>query len=99
MNIGPSSNMRRRIMLAGLLSLLCSLAFAQGVDTHLVDAVALYNTRNYAQSRTLLQTLSKAAPDNDAVWYYLGLDEAMLGNADAAISHLRKAVELDPHNY
>ena len=91
--------MRRRILLAGLLSLLCTLAFAQGVENQLVDAVALYNNRNFAQSRTLLQTLSKAAPDNDAVWYYLGLDEAMLGNADAAISHLRKAVDLDPHNY
>ena len=99
MNIGQSSNMRRRILLAGLLSLLCTLAFAQGVENQLVDAVALYNNRNFAQSRTLLQTLSKAAPDNDAVWYYLGLDEAMLGNADAAVSHLRKAVDLDPHNY
>jgi tetratricopeptide (TPR) repeat protein len=91
--------MRRRILLAGLLLLLGTLAFAQGVENQLMDAVALYNNRNYAQSRTLLQTLSKAAPDNDAVWYYLGLDEAMLGNADAAISNLRKAVELDPHNY
>ena len=99
MNIGKSTNMRRRIMLAGLLCLLCALASAQGIENQLVDAVALFNNRNYAQSRTLLQTLSKAAPDNDAVWYYLGLDEAMLGNADAAISHLRKAVELDPHNY
>ena len=99
MNIGQSTNMRRRILLAVLLCLLGPLAFAQGVENQLVDAVALYNNRNFAQSRTLLQTLSKAAPDNDAVWYYLGLDEAMLGNADAAISHLRKAVELDPHNY
>ena len=86
-------------MLAGLLFLLGTLAFAQSVENQLMDAVALYNNRAYTQSRTLLQTLSKAAPDNDAVWYYLGLDEAMLGNADAAVSHLRKAVELDPHNY
>ena len=85
--------------MAGLFLLLGTFAFGQTVDNQLVDAVALYNNRNFAQSRTLLQTLSKAAPDNDAVWYYLGLDEAMLGNADAAISHLRKAVELDPHNY
>ena len=99
MNNGQSTNMRRRILLAGLLFLLGSLAFAQNVENQLMDAVALYNNRNFAQSRTLLQTLSKAAPDNDAVWYYLGLDEAMLGNADAAISHLRKAAELDPHNY
>ena len=99
MNNGQSTNMRRRILLAGLLILLSSLAFAQNVENQLMDAVALYNNRNFAQSRTLLQTLSKAAPDNDAVWYYLGLDEAMLGNADAAASHFRKAVELDPHNY
>ena len=99
MNIGQSTNMRRRILLAGLLFLLSVLASAQGIENQLVDAVALYNNRNYAQSRTLLQTLSKAAPDNDAVWYYLGLNEALLGNADAFISHLRKAVELDPHNY
>ena len=91
--------MRRRIILGGLLFLLSSLAFAQSVENQLMDAVALYNNRAFTQSRTLLQTLSKAAPDNDAVWYYLGLDEAMLGNADAAISHLRKAVDLDPHNY
>ena len=91
--------MRRRLLLTGLLWLLGTFAFAQNVESQLVDAVALYNNRAFGQSRTLLQTLSKAAPDNDAVWYYLGLDEAMLGNADAAISHLRKAVELDPHNY
>ena len=91
--------MRRRLLLTGLLFLLGTFAFAQNVESQLMDAVALYNNRDFAQSRTLLQTLSKAAPDNDAVWYYLGLDEAMLGDADAAISHLRKAVELDPHNY
>ena len=91
--------MRRRLLLTGLLFLLGTIAFAQNVDSQLMDAVALYNNRAFAQSRSLLQTLSKAAPDNDAVWYYLGLDEAMLGNADAAVSSLRKAVELDPHNY
>ena len=84
--------MRRRLLLTGLLFLLGTIAFAQNVESQLTDAVALYNNRAFAQSRTLLQTLSKAAPDNDAVWYYLGLDEAMLGNADAAISSLRKAV-------
>ena len=89
----------RRTILTALLLLAGTFAWAQSVENQLVDAVALYNNRAYAKSRTLLQTLSKAAPENDAVQYYLGLDEAMLGNADAAIAHLRKAVELDPHNY
>ena len=99
MNIGQSTKMRRRILVAGLFLLLGTFAFGQTIENQLVDAVALYNNRNFAQSRTLLQTLSKAAPENDAVWYYLGLDEAMLGNTETAVSYLRKAVELDPHNY
>ena len=45
MNNGQSSNMRRRILLAGLLILLSSLAFAQNVENQLMDAVALYNNR------------------------------------------------------
>lgn len=90
---------RRRTILAALLWLAGTLAFAQGVDSQLMDAVALYNNRDYAKSRTLLQPLAQAAPDNDAVQYYLGLDEAMLGRTEAAITHLRRAVELDPHNY
>ena len=89
----------RRTILSAILLLTTVLSFAQNVESALVDAVALYNNRSYNQSRTLLQTLSKAAPDNDAVQYYLGLNEAMLGNAEAAVSHLRKAVDLDPHNY
>ena len=91
--------MMKKTILSAILLLTTVFSFAQNVESALVDAVALYNNRAYTQSRTLLQTLSKAAPDNDAVQYYLGLDEAMLGNADAAIAHLRKAVELDPHNY
>ena len=91
--------MIRRMMLAGFLLLFGAAASAQSVESRLVDAVSLYNNRAYAQSRTLLQELAKAEPGNDAVWYYLGLDEAMLGDTDAATAHLRKAVELDPHNY
>ena len=89
----------RRMILTGLLLVMSACAFAQGVENQLVDAVSLYNERSYSKSLALLQTLSKAAPDNDAVHYYMGLDEAMLGHLDAAIGHIRKAVDLDPHNY
>ena len=97
--IAKQMSMMRRIILVGLLLLPAFFASAQSVENQLVDAVALYNNRSYAEARTLLGTLSKAAPDNDAVHYYLGLSEAMLDHADAAVTHLRKAVELDPHNY
>ena len=89
----------KRMILTGLLLVMSACAFAQGIENQLVDAVSLYNDRAYSKSLALLQTLSKAAPENDAVHYYMGLDEAMLGHVDAAIGHIRKAVELDPHNY
>ena len=89
----------RRFFLTGILLVISACAFAQGIENQLVDAVSLYNARSYSKSLALLQTLSKAAPDNDAIHYYMGLDEAMLGHVDAAVGHLRKAVELDPHNY
>ena len=89
----------RRITVTAVLLALCTFAFAQGIDNQLVDAVALYNNRDWSASRTLLRTLAKADPRNDAVQYYLALDEAMLGQADAALEHMKKAVELDPHNY
>ncbi len=89
----------RRLFLTGILLVITACAFAQGIENQLVDAVSLYNARSYSKSLSLLQTLSKAAPDNDAIHYYMGLDEAMLGHVEAAIGHLRKAVELDPHNY
>lgn len=86
-------------MLAALLLLLGTVAFAQQADGPLVEAVALYNNRAYAQSRSLLQSLARMEPGNDAVQYYLGLNEAMLGRTDEAIACLGRAVELDPHNY
>lgn len=89
----------KRTVLTGLLLLLACAGFSQNIDSKLVDAVALYNGGAFAKSRDALRNLSRTAPENDAVWYYLGLSEAMLGQADEAVSHLRKAVELDPHNY
>ena len=73
--IAKQMSMMRRIILVGLLLLPAFFASAQSVENQLVDAVALYNNRSYAEARTLLGTLSKAAPDNDAVHYYLSCCE------------------------
>lgn len=89
----------KRFLLTGLLLLLGASAFAQDIESQLVDAVSLYNNRSFSKSRELLRSLAKADPANDAVQFYLGLNEAMLGHSEEAVAHLRKAVELDPHNY
>lgn len=73
--------------------------FAQGIDNIMLDAVALYQEQQYKAARDKLQTLSQAAPGNDAVWYYLSLCEAQLGEMSPAIAHMAKAASIDQGNY
>ena len=91
-------------MKAWLLSviLLCLTAIgaaAQSVEANLVDAVQLYSDGKIKQARELLKTLSAAAPDNDAVWYYLALTEGASKELDASLSAMEKAVALDSTNF
>ncbi len=72
---------------------------AQSVDANLVEAVQLYSDGKIKQARELLTTLSVAAPDNDAVWYYLSLTETLSNELDKAEEHLEKAIQLDNSNY
>lgn len=74
-------------------------AMAQGIDNLMLDALALYQNGQFKDAKKQLQDLSKAAPGNDAVWYYLALTEVQLGEASAAINHMSKAAELDAGNY
>ena len=72
---------------------------AQEVEANLVDAVKLYSGGQYKQAQRLLETLSAAAPQDDAVWYYLALTENALQQPDKAEEHLQKAVALDGGNF
>lgn len=74
-------------------------AAAQSVEANLVDAVQLYSDGKIKQARELLQSLSVAAPDNDAVWYYLAHTQAAANELDQAEASLEKAVSLDSGNY
>ena len=74
-------------------------ARSQGVESNLIDAVTLYGNGQYTRARDLLQTLSKAAPDDDAVWYYLAQARIQCQEPDAAEEALRKAVSLDSTNF
>ena len=74
-------------------------AAAQSVEANLVDAVQLYSDGQLKQARELLQTLSVAAPDNDAVWYYLALTQTAAKDLEQAEASLEKAMALDKGNY
>ena len=69
------------------------------MERNLIDAVTLYGNGQYAQAGTLLQTLSVAAPEDDAVWYYLAQTQLQAKETEAAEQSLRKAVALDSSNY
>ena len=90
----------KKLLLAVILASAAFLsASAQEVEANLVDAVKLYGNGQYKQARQLLGTLSAAAPDDDAVWYYLGLTEIALQQPDKAEEALKKAVALDSGNF
>ena len=79
--------------------LLAASLSAQSVESNLIDAVTLYGNGRYKQARELLETLSKAAPEDDAVWYYLAQTQLKGQQAEAAEESLKKAVALDSSNY
>lgn len=74
-------------------------AAAQSVEAQLVEAVQLYSDGKIRQAREILKVLSAAAPDNDAVWYYLSLTETLSEDMDNAQQHLENAIRLDSTNY
>ena len=74
-------------------------AAAQSVEANLVEAVQLFSDGKTKQAREMLQILSAAAPNNDAVWYYLAQTQAQSNELDAAEASLEKAVALDSGNY
>jgi tetratricopeptide (TPR) repeat protein len=54
--------------------------------------------RNYDEAAKRLEQTQKLAPQNDSVYYLLGLLEAGRGQSTQAIANYRKAVALNPGN-
>ena len=54
--------------------------------------------RNYDEAAKRLEQTQKLAPQNDSVYYLLGLLEAGRGRSAEAIANFRKAVAINPHN-
>ena len=89
----------KKIVLVSALFLVSLAASAQSAENNLIDAVTLFGNGQYVRARDLLQTLSKAAPENDAVWYYLAQAEYQTRNPEAAEAALKTAVSLDSSNF
>ena len=58
-------------------------------------AVSLLNGGRQSEAIPLLRLLLSARPDDGTVLYNLGIAESDLGEMEAAISHLRRATEID----
>ncbi len=54
--------------------------------------------RNFDTAAERLQRARELAPDNDQIYYLLGLLESSRGKTTEAVAALRKAVELNPKN-
>ncbi len=52
---------------------------------------ALYGTKQYPESRTAFQKAAQIAPQNGAVWGFLGLCEYQVGDSAQALADIRKA--------
>ncbi len=90
----------KKVALALLASFLSVVpVFCQSLESNLIDAVTLYGNGRYAEARNILQTLSKAAPQEDAVWYYLAQVQFKLNNPEEAREALKTAVALDSTNF
>ena len=90
--------MKKSLLLVLLMGACALSAVAQSVEANLIDAVTLYGNGQYQKAEKILQTLSVAAPEEDAVWYYLALTQ-LRDQPESARASLEKAVALDSGNY
>ena len=83
-----------------VLAILLSLTLLSGGDIRdrFLDAVGQYSRQEYAKARKTLTVLASESPDDDAVFFYLGMCHYYLGETDEAETFLKEAVRLDPDN-
>lgn len=65
----------------------------------IVSAVALYNKRDFAGAKAILDALRLQNPADDAAWYWSALVSLGQNDAAAAEDYFRTACDLDPDNF
>ena len=72
---------------------------SKAADSELIDAVAAFDAKQYAEAKGRLEKLTEANPLNDAAFYYLGMCRLYTNDIDGAKEALKKASEIDPGNF
>jgi len=67
-------------------------------DDHYYYAVSLINLQRYDEARSHLEKARKLLPKADYVYYALASLNALTGDTEAALAHLRVAIRLRPQN-
>ncbi len=67
-------------------------------EDHYNYAVALINSRNFAQARPHLERALELEPDADHVYYALALCLGLAGDLQGAYENLKRAIDLQPRN-
>ena len=67
-------------------------------EDRLHAATVIVNRGAFDEALTQLRKLENDEPSNDYVHYLLTVVHAAVGNAEQALAHLRKAIELAPEN-
>jgi tetratricopeptide (TPR) repeat protein len=76
-----------------------SLAFGQKSSGDFIDMVSAYSNGDFSGAKKMAEAILKDDPDNDAAWYYLGLNDLGLKDSKSAVEALSKAVSLDSTNF
>ena len=72
---------------------------SKAADSELIDAVAAFDAKQYAEAKGRLEKLTAANLRNDAAFYYLGMCRLYTNDIDGAKEAFKKASEIDPGNF
>ena len=67
-------------------------------EERLYAATLAINSGSFDQAIALLQSVGAEAPENDFAQYMLGLAHAKAGQLESALTHLRRAIQMNPSN-
>lgn len=66
-------------------------------DNHLAEGIQYLNNGEYEKAKAFFNQKIKENKNNDQAYYYLGRTHLMSGEAEKAVDHIEKAIEMNDH--